>query len=289
MSVPAPPHHVPVGPLAVRWVAYSIPTLRAGERSHGRVEIENAGSATWRSHGEEGVQIGYHWLDQRGNPIVWDGTRTPLENPVAPGDQADLTLDLTAPMPPGPYRLAVDLVHEHRFWFTEIGNSALEVACEIRSLLDRRALVVEIVGETPAEIAQTTSALEAQEEKVSNNLDIEAHDGPIAFLAAGSMPEPDWSRRILDSHEEGFVAVGGAVEVLGGWRTRRARAELAPWAPGFGRVRDWSRPLICPSTLSPVPPSEFSGLPAIDPQKVDGPTLCDGRIRVRLPGGRRPA
>lgn len=282
MLTPASPHHVPTGPLAVRWLAYEVPTVRAGARSLARVELENAGSATWRSQGKEGVQLAYHWLDQLGNPIVWDGIRTALERPVPPGDRIELPVALVGPMPPGAYRLAFDLVHEHRFWFAEVGNSLLELSVAVLPRLTRRALAVRILGDERL-AAPTRAALAAQEEPA-------AEEGEAtAYLAAGCLPAPDWSRRILDAHEEGFVAVGGSIEVEGGWRERRRLRDLEPWAPGFGRVPDWPRPLLCPSLLVDAPVGELHGLPAVEPRAVDGPYLCDGRIRVRLPGGRRPA
>ena len=114
-------HPVPAGPLAVRWHAYQVPPIRSGEPAVARVLLENAGSAPWRSRGREGVQLGSHWLDPLGNPIVWDGERTAFADPVRPGEVVELKLRLVGPRPPGPYRLAIDLIEEHRFWFAEAG------------------------------------------------------------------------------------------------------------------------------------------------------------------------
>src|SRR5919109_1050553 len=101
-------HPVPVGPLAVRWRAWTLDEPRAGEVCGARVALENAGSATWRSRGREGVQLAYHWLDPLGNAIVWDGIRTPLPRPIAPGDSFVLDACVRAPRPPGRYRLPLD-------------------------------------------------------------------------------------------------------------------------------------------------------------------------------------
>src|SRR5947207_12842327 len=90
---------------------------RAGVLGAARVEIENAGTATWR----DDVACSYHWLDTLGNPIVWDGIRTPLPQPVAPGERVTLSAAVRAPMPPAAYRFALDLVAEHRAWFAELG------------------------------------------------------------------------------------------------------------------------------------------------------------------------
>ena len=70
----------------MRWHALELAPVEAGARQLAMVEAENAGSAPWRSRGpQDGLFLAYHWLDQRGNPIVWDGERTPLETTVLPG------------------------------------------------------------------------------------------------------------------------------------------------------------------------------------------------------------
>jgi hypothetical protein len=118
-------HPVPSGPLAVRWLACSVGEVRAGSVAAARVELENAGLAAWR----DGVSASYHWLDERGNPILWDGLRTPVELP--PGGRVELELRLRGPIPPGTYRLAFDLVDEGRLWFAEVGNHAPELEAEV--------------------------------------------------------------------------------------------------------------------------------------------------------------
>ena len=63
---------------------------------------------------------------------MWDGLRTPLERVVAPGETLRQQVALRAPIPPGRYRLAVDLVEEHRFWLSELGNAPYEEDVEVR-------------------------------------------------------------------------------------------------------------------------------------------------------------
>lgn len=277
-------HPVPVGPLAVRWLAHAVEQPRAGRVGRARVRLENAGSAPWRSRGEAGVQIAYHWLDDRGNPIVWDGARTAFERPVAPGDQVEVELALLAPQPPGRYRLAFDLVEEFRFWFAEIGSAPLELDVEVRSPLDARRLAV-VVGPGPGDEAETRAALAAQEEPL-----VAGDATATAHLVAGCLPAPDWSRRVLDAHEEGFAAVGGSVEALGGLRDRTARARLSPWAPdGGGRNPGFSQPLLFPSLVVGLEPGSHEGFPAFTPGEE--PWIYDARIalRLRLRPGRPPA
>ncbi len=268
---PVGEHPIPAGPLAVRWLGYELPELRAGVSGTLRVRARNAGSATWRSRGEAGVQASYHWLDPLGNAIVWDGPRTALPAAVAPGEEVELALDLRAPQPPARYRLAVDLVEEFRFWFEEVGSSPLDLDVEVRPRIEKRRLAVVVHGGAdPA----TTAALAAQEEPV-----VEEGAVATAHLVAGAVPAADWSRRLLDAHAEGFAAVGGSLE-------SRNRA-LRPWAPGGGRNPSFDRPLLLPSLLAGLEPGEHEGLPAYEPA---GETwIFDGRIRLRLPRGRRRA
>src|SRR5437763_11256001 len=139
------------GPLVARWRTLEHVQFEAGALRHVRIEVENAGTAVWRTRGhEEGLFLSYHWLDERGNPIVWDGRRTPLERAVEPGETLRQSLALRAPIPPGSYRLAVDLVEAHRFWLSELGNEPLvqDVSAAPRAARPARAVLV--AGAAPA-------------------------------------------------------------------------------------------------------------------------------------------
>jgi hypothetical protein len=264
--------------------------------SVGTLALENAGTAAWRSRPGTDIHLSYHWLDGLGNPIVWAGHFILLPDRVAPGERIEAYVTVRAPLPPGGYRLAFDLVNEGRYWFHELGNERLELDVTVLPRIERRSLAVEVAPGPPELEAATREALELQEEPV------EAEAGPAAataHLAAGCRPAPDWSRRLLDAHEEGYAAVAGSIAVDGGpVERRRAGRELRPWRPGFGRSPGWARPLLCPSVVAgveAVPAAGPGGLPALDPATLDEPTLCDGRIRVAVAatavrrGGRRPA
>ncbi len=257
-------HPVAAGPLAPRWLAWSVEPTRAGTTSTARVSLENAGTATWRTHGRNGVQASFHWLDPLGNPIVWDGPRTPMPHAVAPGDRVELELAVTAPRRPGLYRLSFDLVEEHRFWFAEVGATPLEIPVEVAPRIASRTLAVRIHGGSdPA----TVAALMAQDEAV-----VETGAEAVAHLVAGAIPPPGWSRALLDAHAEGWTAVGPAVVP-----DRRAR-ELEPWSGGGWRNPRFDHPLLLPSLLDGVEPSEHLGLPS-----YEGPDgLFEGSIVVRL-------
>ena len=268
---PAGDHEVPAGPLAVRWLAYELPTIHAGALSAPRVAVENAGRATWVPTGPRRVCLAYHWLDELGNPIVWDGLWTALPHEVPAGGRAETELTLRGPIPPGRYRLALDLVAEDRYWFSEVGNAALERDVDVRPRIARRALAA--CGADPASLAHLEEPVVAADEAEA-----------VAYLAPGVVPASDWSRRMLDAHEEGYAAVGGSVDA-GGGLLRRPPRELAPYAPGSGRIPAFAHPLVCPSLVRGIEPEwedEVAGLPALRPPAGE-PWLYDGRIEVRAP------
>ncbi len=117
-------HSVPAGPLAVRWYAYKLGPVQAGALALAQVDLENAGTAAWRD-----LNVSYHWLDDRGNPIVWDGIRHPVS--AEPGERIEHELHVRGPIPPGRYKLAFDLVEEGRFWLAELGNFAPELEVDV--------------------------------------------------------------------------------------------------------------------------------------------------------------
>src|SRR5437016_8939915 len=267
-------HPVPSGPLAVRWLAYDPGRPRAGALGTARLAFENAGTVPWPPTGERRVCLGYHWLDELGNAIVWDGLWTALPREVAPGEHVEAELVVRGPLPPGTYRLAFDLVAEDRYWFSELGNEPLERTTPVAPRIARRALAAR--GD-PGQ----------QEEPLVPEDEADA----IAYLAPGVVPAPDWSRRVLDAHAEGYAAVGGSVAVEAGL-LRRTPPALAPYAPGGGRNPAFEHPLLCPSVVREVEPTwaePVEGLPALEPPP-DEPWLYDGRIQVtaRLRSGRRP-
>jgi hypothetical protein len=224
----------------VRFGAPPEPAPQAGTLSTVRLEVENAGAAAWG----DGVFVAYHWLDDRGNPIVWDGVRTPAP-PLGPGERSPVDATLRAPIPPGRYRLAFDLVAEHRAWFSELGSEMLAVDVDV---LPRRA-------------------------------------EPRAELPEDVEPAPDWADRVRAAHAEGYAVVAGAIEWRGGLLAPRPRelapyATGVGRVPNF--AAPLLCPSVVPGVaLERLP--DVAGLPAYAaPQRE--PWLYDGRIVLRVRG-----
>ena len=129
-------------PLAVRWGTHELPELHAGVLTSARVELENAGDTPWR---DDRFTVSYHWLDERGNAIVWDGLRTPVA--AEPGESATVDVAVRSPIPPGRYRLSIDVVDERRFWFGELGEATLDFDVVV---LEREGAAVAHLGDAIA-------------------------------------------------------------------------------------------------------------------------------------------
>ena len=132
---------------------------------------------------------------------------------------------MRAPIPPGRYRFALDLVAEHRAWFSELGSEAVSREVEVLPRAGRR---------------RRSSSRDWVE------------------------PAPDWHERVAAAHAEGYGVVAGSIDWLGGLGRRRPRV-LAPYAPGPGRIPGFSHPLLCPSVLAGVELErlpDVAGLPA---------------------------
>jgi phosphoglycerol transferase MdoB-like AlkP superfamily enzyme len=108
----APQHDLEIIAFAPR------PGYETGALVQIEVEIGNRGPARWSAEG--GFALSYHWFDEGGGVVVRDGRRTPLVEPVGPGENLVLSAELLTPERPGTYLLQWDVVHEGVLWVTEV-------------------------------------------------------------------------------------------------------------------------------------------------------------------------
>ena len=85
-----------------------------------RVELENAGTIAWG----DGINARLPLAGRSRQPDRL-GRPPDAAPPLAPGERATVEVGVRAPIPPGPYRLAFDLVAERRAWFSELGSPML--------------------------------------------------------------------------------------------------------------------------------------------------------------------
>jgi len=220
---------------------------RAGTVEIALIEVENTGTVPWR----DGIFVAYHWLDERDNPIVWDGKRTAPPG-LLPGERGVVEALVRAPIPPGRYRLAFDMVAEHRAWFSELGSPMLRL---------------DIV------VSSRTGA-------------------PTAALPSWVEPTPAWTEHVRAAHAEGYAVVAGSIEWHGGPFHRRPHSlePYAPGggrAPAFGAPL--LCPSVLPGVVELEPLDEVAGLPAFAAPREE-PWIYDGRavLIARPRSGRRP-
>jgi len=121
------------GQYDVRYGAYRGPLASApGERLFGVIALTNEGWETWTT-GANAIFASYHWLDEHGRVVQFDGERTPLPRAIRPGETCDVALAVHAPAEVGRYQLAIDLVREGVTWFSEAGHPWLAQPFEVRS------------------------------------------------------------------------------------------------------------------------------------------------------------
>jgi phosphoglycerol transferase MdoB-like AlkP superfamily enzyme len=112
------PHRVDVGKPELAWALEEmdeLPYIWVSDRVESRVVIRNVGSQTWRPGA--GDHLAYHWLDENGKVVTFDGRRTRFPGPVEPGETVELELRIKGPAAAGNYQLQLAMVREDVRWF----------------------------------------------------------------------------------------------------------------------------------------------------------------------------
>ncbi|SDW03624.1 Wzt carbohydrate-binding domain-containing protein [Nitrosomonas communis] len=86
------------------------------------VRLRNDSAEVWGSTLFNPIKLSYHWLDQAGNIVVFEGKRTPLTmREILPGQTYTTQMQVVAPNTPDRYRLMLLPVQEKHCWFDKCG------------------------------------------------------------------------------------------------------------------------------------------------------------------------
>jgi len=106
--------------------------VTVGELFEISVSIVNESEEIWHGYGEYPVYLCYHWKENGGNFVVYDGIRTELTKPdFAPSETIDQQISVKAPAVPGKFKLVLTLVQEGVCWFEDKGFEPAVLEVEV--------------------------------------------------------------------------------------------------------------------------------------------------------------
>ena len=131
-----PPDPTPIGvglDFHATYQVGAVPTIGIGQTVTVPVTITNTGQGTFATLTSQPVDLGYHWYDQTGKTVAWDGLRTKLAADLTKGQTVTLQAQVQSPPDAGSYSLRFDLVQEGVTWFSAkgvpTGNAGATVCC----------------------------------------------------------------------------------------------------------------------------------------------------------------
>ncbi len=133
-GIPPDPTPAGVGPdYRATYQVGAVPQQQIGQTFTVPVTVTNTGLGVFPATGATPVDLGYHWYDQLGRTLVWEGQRTKLPTDLRPGQAVTLQAQVQAPPDGGTDQLRFELVLEGVSWFsargTPTGNVAVTVCC----------------------------------------------------------------------------------------------------------------------------------------------------------------
>jgi hypothetical protein len=165
--------------------------MTSGKTIFVNITVKNISPVTWPSKpdtkGRYAVNFSYHWLNQKGAPVVFEGLRTPLPQDLKPGESVNLNAAIQAPAKPGKYTLELTLVQEQAAWFPEKKGAKLVLP-----------VTVSEDGETAADIRRSEKTEQphmqpAEKGKMSLNKDTAGHATGKSYNSAAEPSGSSWS------------------------------------------------------------------------------------------------
>lgn len=105
--------------------------LRTGQKETIRIKVKNNSDVMWWSRGARVntrpdnkfyIAAGNRWLKSDGSLLTNMDGRYGIPKDLAPGEETEVPLSITAPKEPGDYTLEIDLIQEQVAWFSEKGS-----------------------------------------------------------------------------------------------------------------------------------------------------------------------
>ncbi len=96
------------------------------------VEISNNTNFHWLLNGLNPTYLSYHWQNELGEPIIFEGLRSPFSSLSLSCNQSlTAEMQLIAPLEKGKYKLILTLVKETVCWFEENGFTPAKITVDV--------------------------------------------------------------------------------------------------------------------------------------------------------------
>jgi hypothetical protein len=112
------------------------PKLRTGQKETIAIRVKNTSDVIWWLRGAEintrpdnqfYIAAGSKWRDKDGKPTDEPEGHNGIPKDLRPGEETNMTLEITAPKTPGEWILELDMVQEGVSWFGDKGSPTQKI------------------------------------------------------------------------------------------------------------------------------------------------------------------
>jgi len=110
-------------------------SLKADSIVNLKVTVKNVSGTLWPakglSDGKYAIQLAYHWIDQDGKMVFFEGRRTPLPHDLKPKEEVTVNASVQTPNQVRTYILQFDMLQEFVSWFKDKGSKTADVSIKV--------------------------------------------------------------------------------------------------------------------------------------------------------------
>lgn len=114
--------------------------LRVGQVAIINIKVKNTSDVIWyqrggvttdRTDNKFYIAAGNRWLDKDGKLTSETEGHNGIPKDLKPGEETEMTLQITAPKQPGEWTMQLDLVQEGVSWFSERGSPVTNIKVQV--------------------------------------------------------------------------------------------------------------------------------------------------------------
>jgi len=114
--------------------------LRTGQVAVINIKVKNTSDVIWypqggvttdRTDNQFYIAAGNRWLDKDGKLTSEPEGHNGIVKDLKPGEETDMTLQITAPKQPGDWTMQLDMVQEGVAWFSEKGSPVTNIKIQV--------------------------------------------------------------------------------------------------------------------------------------------------------------